>query len=453
MAVTRMKASRGDLRRTLEYAMDPEKTGNGRYVSGISCIPRLASLQFMQTKEFWSMATGSDKANGVVCYIGYISFKEGEVDAVTAHRIGVELAERIWGGRYEVVIATHLNTPHIHDHFVVNSVSWRDGDKVQAHRTVNYSMWTEANRICMEYGLSVLEIQYGSKRPVNEFWAEKEGRPTLRNIIKSDIDRAVRGSLTIREFAEDLERRGYSVILAGDRRNGYPGLMPPGGIGYYSFRKLGIDYDLDRIKERILDKTGRDVKNREEIEAEVAEYRARTGPVTEKDDLPGKWKKLSNELDLIIKIPESVPEIPVCIRQDIIRTDRIKKYIELLDSNDIRTEENLSGFVKEKEKKLEFLIETRRFNRNEQNLANYYKDEKRNKEAREKIRENTRHIRALRALIKTAKEAEEKSRDLDGKLALIKSLHEISRGKEEREDEQLYGRSYGAGRQDSDARS
>ena len=59
----------------------------------------------------------------------------------------------------------------------------------------------------------------------------------------------------------------------------------------------------------------------------------------------------------------------------------------------------------------------------------------------------------MRDQLKTASEVSAKSRDLDVKLALIKDLHELGRGREEREDEQLYGRSYGAGREDSDARS
>ncbi|MBP0986490.1 MAG: hypothetical protein J6P39_05735, partial [Oscillospiraceae bacterium] len=77
--------------------------------------------------------------------------------------------------------------------------------------------------------------------------------------------------------------------------------------------------------------------------------------------------------------------------------------------------------------------------------------EKRKKTAVENIHENTRHIRALRAVIRTAKEAEEKSSELNGKLDLIKSLHERVLGKEEREDEQLVVGGGGSGREDSAA--
>ena len=66
----------------------------------------------METKRLWG------KSGGRVCYHGYQSFKADEVTAETAHEIGVRLAEELWGGRFEVVVATHCNTGHYHNHFV-----------------------------------------------------------------------------------------------------------------------------------------------------------------------------------------------------------------------------------------------------------------------------------------------------------------------------------------------
>ena len=453
MAVTRMNASRGELEHIFRYVLRPEKTGNGKYVRGIGCVPGLAEKQFVQTKELWTSQKGINKTGRVKCYTGYISFKEGEVDADTAHRIGVELAERLWGGSNEVVVVTHINTSHYHSHFIVNSVSWKDGDKVIAHRIIQDSLFKEANRICLENGLSVIDERYGRKRNINEFKAEKEGKPTLRNIIRWDIDRAVRESLTFSEFISALERSGYSVVLKEDKRKGYPGLMPSGGNRYYSFRRLGIDYDLNSVKERILDKTGRDVKSLKEIETEVNEYRQKTEIAEDKDDLPGRWKKLGYELELIIKYPESVREIPVTIRHDIIRSDRIKKYIELMDAEGIRSEEEMKHFISEKKDSMEHLVEKRKDYWRKRYRAEYREDTEEIQNTRKDIFEVSRQIHQLRDQLKTASEVSAKSRDLYVKLALIKDLHELGRGREEREDEQLYGRSYGAGREDSDARS
>ena len=72
------------------------------------------------------------KLGGSVAYHGYQSFAEGEVTP-EAHRIGLATAKRMWGKDYEVVVTTHLNTENIHNHFVVNSVSFRTGRKFENH--------------------------------------------------------------------------------------------------------------------------------------------------------------------------------------------------------------------------------------------------------------------------------------------------------------------------------
>lgn len=451
MAVKRMSASKSKVGECIRYAVDPRKTDNGRYVSGINCIPRLAEKQFIQTKDFWSSSSGIDKSAGVKCHVGFLSFKEGEVDAETAHRIGVELAERLWGDTNEVVVATHLNTTHLHDHFVVNSVSWRTGIKRAAGKISLIDFKKEVTRIRLEYGLSVDSDKYEREVSRLAYLAEKEGRPTIRSIIRQDIDRAVRESLTLNEFTEALQNMGYRVILSEGKEMWYPGLFPPGGSRCYSFRYLGREYELKRLKERILENTHREKKSRVEIDAEVSEYRKRKEPVAQSDDLLGKLKKYDYEIDLIIECPESVRMIPESVRRDIVRTDLLKKYIEFLDTNSIRTEESLTGFITENENRMELLLDKRNDHERIQENAKRRGD----KEVADKNRierlELTKQISELRKKIGTARNVSEKSKDIDGKLELLESLHERAMGKEEREDEQLVVRSGGSGREDSAA--
>ena len=96
----------------VEYTADQMKTENCQLVSGINCIPAIAKDQFMKAKS------DVNQFGGRTCFHGYQSFRAGEVDADTAHKIGVALAKELWGGRFEVVVATHLNTDHYHNHFV-----------------------------------------------------------------------------------------------------------------------------------------------------------------------------------------------------------------------------------------------------------------------------------------------------------------------------------------------
>lgn len=73
------------------------------------------------------------KLDGNVAYHGYQSFNIGEVTPEEAHKIGMETAKRMWGKNFEVVVTTHLNTENLHNHFVVNSVSFRTGRKFENH--------------------------------------------------------------------------------------------------------------------------------------------------------------------------------------------------------------------------------------------------------------------------------------------------------------------------------
>ena len=72
------------------------------------------------------------KTNGVVAFHAYQSFREGEVTPEQCHEIGVALARKVWGGRFQVLVATHMNTDNLHNHFVINSVSYVDGKKYVA---------------------------------------------------------------------------------------------------------------------------------------------------------------------------------------------------------------------------------------------------------------------------------------------------------------------------------
>ena len=87
----------------VEYAADERKTEKREYVSCLNCKEEDAVSQFMETKRLWK------KTDGRLCYHGYQSFKADEVDAATAHQIGVALAKELWGDRFEVVVATHCN--------------------------------------------------------------------------------------------------------------------------------------------------------------------------------------------------------------------------------------------------------------------------------------------------------------------------------------------------------
>ena len=96
----------------MEYATNKDKTEQRFFVTGVNCDPTTARDEMMISKAQWN-----DRSE-IVCYHGFQSFKSGEVTPEQAHEVGVRLAERMWGDRFQVIVATHLNTECLHNHFV-----------------------------------------------------------------------------------------------------------------------------------------------------------------------------------------------------------------------------------------------------------------------------------------------------------------------------------------------
>ena len=187
----------------IEYAADEMKTETRALVTCLNL-----SSEENAAKEFMEVKHRYGKEDGRVCYHGYQSFKADEVDADTAHNIGVALAKELWGDRFQVVIATHCNTGHYHNHFVINSVSDVDGLKFYNSPKDYRHMREVSDRLCREARISVIENPEGKKKDYGEWVAEKNGKPTVRDTIRADIDRAILASTTERDFISVMKEMG-----------------------------------------------------------------------------------------------------------------------------------------------------------------------------------------------------------------------------------------------------
>ena len=143
------------LQDVIAYAANEDKTESFFYTTGINCSVECARDQFDTTKLRFG------KTGGNVAYHAYQSFKEGEVTPDVAHAIGVQLARELWGDRFQIVVATHVNTKCVHNHIVINSVSFKDGRKFHDCRDTYRLLRDTSDRICIEHGLSVVEQSKG----------------------------------------------------------------------------------------------------------------------------------------------------------------------------------------------------------------------------------------------------------------------------------------------------
>lgn len=184
------------------------KTEKECFVSAINCSVDIAYEEMMITKKTYN------KTGGILGFHAYQSFGENEVTPEIAHQIGVQLASEMWGSRFEVVVSTHQNTKHIHNHFVINSVSFKDGKKYYDNH-INYArMRRLSDDLCAEYGLSVIsEKETKGGLFYNNFYNNYIEHSDYYEKIREDIDFAILKSYSYNNFLTVLESMGYKVII------------------------------------------------------------------------------------------------------------------------------------------------------------------------------------------------------------------------------------------------
>ena len=339
------------LRDVMDYAKNDFKTEKQYYVTGINCNPDTARKEMMLTKKRFG------KPGGIVAFHGYQSFVEGEVTAEQAHWIGCEFARRVWGDRFEVVVATHLNTDHLHNHFVINSVSYVDGMKYYDTPKTYYNILRKiSDEMCRENNLHVIENpQRGRSKHYGEHLAEKEGRPTLRSLIRADIDRAIQISSTEGQFFKAMEDMGYTFNLNPNRK--YHTLKQRDSQRSFRFYSLGKGYDYHEIIERVYN---RDIRpNPEQIKR--LNYNQYYGKAERKRKLTGFQKLYVRYMFMMGIIPKGNPIQPVhpLIREAILKMQKTQQEYKLLARNHITTGEQLLFFKDHHTKRIEELYEQR----------------------------------------------------------------------------------------------
>ncbi len=251
MAVTKIWTIKDSLQRVLDYAANPDKTEydalaqtlhyaennaktklneSAQLVTGIHCRADHAWEDMRAVQERFG------KTDGVVALHAYQSFREGEVTPEQCHEIGVALARRVWGKRFQVLVATHMNTDNLHNHFVINSVSYVDGKKYEQRRSQYAEFRAASDKLCREYGLSVVE-------------QPKAKEPARYARMREAIDQACEDASTAEDFHRALYRQGY--IFGSDPHRKYATIRARDGGRAVRLYRLGEEYDLAAIDDRL----------------------------------------------------------------------------------------------------------------------------------------------------------------------------------------------------------
>ena len=242
MAVTKFLSRKTRLDTIIKYIMNGEKTEKMIYVSGVNCNPNTAIQQMQDTKKRFN------KEGGIISYHLIQSFEGKEVSPEKCHELGLQYAKEIFGDDYEFVVATHLNTDNVHNHIVVNSVSFKSGNKFYSNRETKDFIRITSDFICKENGLSVLSISWKYK---GYYKLYAKNNPYIQ-LVKKDIDDAILSSYSYKGFKTRLENQGYCISyneetgLLISRNNSYKIVRP---------RELfGDNYTKEKILDRIENK-------------------------------------------------------------------------------------------------------------------------------------------------------------------------------------------------------
>ena len=404
------KSSRaGSLREAVGYALNRDKTEQDLFESAIGCTLETAFADMRRVKKMWH------KEDEVQGFHLVQSFAPGESTPEQAHQIGLELAENLLDGRFQAVIATHLNTGHLHNHIVWNSVSMVDGKKYRSNaKTYITQVRRISDELCRKYYLSVIDTQKSEKvaRPYVQWLAEQNGKPTWKTPIRQDVDTAVLVAFTWNQFVRELEKKGYALCLQGK----YFTLKPPGRDRPVRFKTLGEHYTPEAIRRRILEPkpflpAGKKSRRR----------KLRTGGKPMRK-LTGLRALYVSYLCKMGALPRRPSRSSFAVREDIRRLDKRIEQMKFLSEHRIDSREQLAALEKETEIEISELLRKRRMSYRE------------NADPPDIVVLNER-LRVLRNTAKLCREIAEQSAEMEKRMRAVLPVHQQEKDNLEKEKE------------------
>ena len=325
------------LKRALDYVMNPEKTQDGRLVGAINCQIDTAFEQMKETKRKFGKI---DKRQG---YHIILSFKENEVNPDTAFEITQKFVQEYLGRSYEAVFVVHDNTAHVHSHIVFNSVSFVDGKKYRYEKG-DWAKYIQpiTNRLCQEYGLSIIDVDDEKKERQHEGYKEwsdyMEGSFVWSDMIKRDLDACILQAKDYEEFLELLSEKGYQI-----KQGKYLAIKPQGMTRFRRCKSLGDMYCEEAIRDRIAKEDIAFYKSKQEIpkvsivKCKVRRYR-RAG-------LSGLQKKYYAKLYRVGKLKKRPYSQVWKYREDIRKMHKLQEQYLFLARHNIHSAEELVGTI------------------------------------------------------------------------------------------------------------
>ena len=245
MAVTKIHPIKSTLKKALDYIENPDKTDEKLFVSSYGCSYETADIEFQMLLD-QAYQKGNNLAHHLIQ-----AFEPGETTAEQAHEIGRRLADEVLQGKYPYVITTHIDKGHLHNHIIFCAVDMANQRKYISNRQTYAFIRRTSDRLCKEYGLSVVKPGKDKGKTYAEWDAQKKGK-SWKAKLKIAIDAAIPQAKDFDSFLRLMEAQGYEVKQGKfiSFRALADGLRP-GQERFTRCKTLGEDYTEERITQRI----------------------------------------------------------------------------------------------------------------------------------------------------------------------------------------------------------
>ena len=344
------KEKYSELHNVIEYATASYKTEEQLYISALNCSKENSYQDMMRVKKKWR------KQDSILGFHAFQSFAEGEVTPEQAHQIGVQLAEELWGDRFQVVVSTHLNTNHIHNHFCLNSVSFVDGKKYYDNHASYALMRETSDRLCEENNLSVIkEKKTKANIDYTKFYKSQVTKSTYSETVKDDIDYAIEQAYSYNDFLSLMHKMDYIV----ENRSGKLGVRKTNRSRNIRIaRAFGNEYEIKRINERIFETESTRVPFPEvrTINSKYKYSSRNKNKLRNKKKIKGFRALYFHNCYLLKVYPKKKRRISSYLREDIKKMDKLSNEAKFLSRTGIQTDQELLLYKSSSIKNLQDLV-------------------------------------------------------------------------------------------------
>ena len=227
-----------------DYAMNGEKTDEGKYISSYQCNPELVDLEFAQAKKEYLHKTWRQPKGDVIAYQIRQSFKPGEITPEEANEVGYETGMRFTKGKHAFIVATHVDRAHIHNHIIFNSTNLECDRKFRDFWFSGIALQRLSDIICLEHGLSVIPKVKPSERQRRTKYPE---RVSIRDVIREDILKCLdQKPADFEELLKLLQAEGYEI-----KRGKHTAVCGKEQKRFIRFRSLGETFTEENLKKVI----------------------------------------------------------------------------------------------------------------------------------------------------------------------------------------------------------